>query len=76
MQLHTFELIYAENVSSLNDKFVCYLSCGDNHAAAITTNGKLFTWGSNQFGKTMSYLFCEFSKGNWRCTTPEALSHK
>ncbi len=30
---------------------VVQLAVGDNHSAALTTNGHMFIWGSNHFGQ-------------------------
>jgi len=53
------------------------ISCGDHHAAAIDTNGSLFTWGG---GKTVQYNkgqcghgYCDFLGEAKRV---EALAHK
>ncbi|CAN8066050.1 unnamed protein product [Agarophyton chilense] len=38
-------------IPELSHESVCYLSCGDRHSFAITKDGRVFGWGSNEFGQ-------------------------
>lgn len=38
-------------IPELSREDVCYLSCGDRHSFAITKDGRVFGWGSNEFGQ-------------------------
>eukprot|EP00923_Selenidium_pygospionis_P019772 GHVN01034446.1.p1 GENE.GHVN01034446.1~~GHVN01034446.1.p1 ORF type:complete len:4852 (-),score=810.53 GHVN01034446.1:797-15322(-) len=40
-----------QKVVTLNDASVFALGCGENHCLALTSQGWLFSWGSNQFGQ-------------------------
>ncbi|RWS24487.1 E3 ubiquitin-protein ligase HERC4-like protein, partial [Leptotrombidium deliense] len=37
--------------SALSNQEICYVSCGDDHSAAITRDGGLFTWGAGMYGQ-------------------------
>ena len=54
MQLNTFILILNLNIigTKLDVKFqIVGLSCGDEHTAVLTDSGRLFSFGSNEFGQ-------------------------
>lgn len=38
-------------IPELSQEGVCSLSCGDRHSFAITEDGRVFGWGSNEFGQ-------------------------
>lgn len=38
-------------IPELSQEGVCSLSCGDRHSFAITKDGRVFGWGSNEFGQ-------------------------
>lgn len=38
-------------IEELSREKVCVLSCGDRHSFAITAEGKVLGWGSNEFGQ-------------------------
>ncbi|PXF49731.1 putative E3 ubiquitin-protein ligase HERC1 [Gracilariopsis chorda] len=38
-------------IPELSHESVCFLSCGDRHSFAITRDGRVFGWGSNEFGQ-------------------------
>lgn len=38
-------------IPELSQEGVCYLSCGDRHSFAVTEDGRVFGWGSNEFGQ-------------------------
>ena len=33
------------------------ISCGDNHVAALTNNGEVFTWGCGEYGR-LQHVVC------------------
>jgi len=37
-------------VANISDEQIVKVSCGKRHSAAFTHEGKLFTWGSNEYG--------------------------
>lgn len=38
-------------ISELSQEGICSLSCGDRHSFAVTMDGRVFGWGSNEFGQ-------------------------
>lgn len=38
-------------IPELSSERICSLSCGDRHSFAITRDGRVFGWGSNEFGQ-------------------------
>lgn len=38
-------------IPELSQEEVCSLSCGDRHSFAVTRDGRVFGWGSNEFGQ-------------------------
>uniref|UniRef100_K3WZQ3 EF-hand domain-containing protein n=1 Tax=Globisporangium ultimum (strain ATCC 200006 / CBS 805.95 / DAOM BR144) TaxID=431595 RepID=K3WZQ3_GLOUD len=40
-----------EPVAALFDKQITYISCGEEHSAAVSSNGTLFCWGNGRDGK-------------------------
>lgn len=38
-------------IGELSSEDICYLSCGDRHSFAISKDGRVFGWGSNEFGQ-------------------------
>eukprot|EP00817_Percolomonadidae_sp_ATCC50343_P005597 CAMPEP_0117432468 /NCGR_PEP_ID=MMETSP0758-20121206/11950_1 /TAXON_ID=63605 /ORGANISM="Percolomonas cosmopolitus, Strain AE-1 (ATCC 50343)" /LENGTH=619 /DNA_ID=CAMNT_0005222403 /DNA_START=265 /DNA_END=2120 /DNA_ORIENTATION=- len=45
------ELCYPQLIVSTVDLTFDFIACGASHSCACTTDGKLFMWGSNQFGQ-------------------------
>jgi alpha-tubulin suppressor-like RCC1 family protein len=39
-------------VEGLNGICVIQIACGIDHTVAITSEGSIYTWGSNKYGKT------------------------
>ena len=45
---------FAENVPSkfwIRQDLIVELSCGDEHTAVVTSSGRMFTFGSNDYGQ-------------------------
>ena len=38
-------------VASFSETQIVQISCGKRHTAAVSANGSLFTWGSNEYGQ-------------------------
>ena len=71
------DLNEAEQVKGLDGIGIVKISCGDYHAAAVDSNGDLYTWGggkTNQFSKGQcGHGNTEFQQNPKRV---EALAHK
>lgn len=62
----------AQQITSVKDKIFIGISCGRDHRAAITNQGKLYTWGYGGLG----CLGHGNSKTYKEPTLVEALAHK
>ena len=42
---------YPRMLTSLKDHIVLEISCGHSHSLAVTSEGKTFSWGNNEFNQ-------------------------
>ncbi|KAG1651691.1 X-linked retinitis pigmentosa GTPase regulator [Nymphon striatum] len=74
--VHTFgRSRFAGNAQSqfwIRDDAILDMACGDEHSAVITANGRLLTFGSNEWGQ-LGHGNCET---NLKPTTVKALKHE
>lgn len=50
---------------ALAGQVICQVTCGSYHTAAVTNNGKLFTWGGGETrDKSAFVIFMEYMKFN------------
>ncbi len=38
-------------IANLVEENIVQISCGKRHSAALTSHGRLYTWGSNEYGQ-------------------------
>lgn len=44
----------------LSNKMVCEVACGSDFAAALTSVGLVYTWGTGIYGQLVCYLMSKF----------------
>ena len=65
----SYSLVYGEITLPRGENATC-ISVGGNHGGAVTLSGKVYMWGSNQYGQLGSeQTFRNFSRGPVRVST-------